>query len=217
MRPKRFYVYILDDWLGVPRYVGAGSGVRWNTTRFHDDGNPAKNAFLKETRSRLGRIPFRIIKDDLSQEEAWQLELQIIDQIGRKPDGPLVNLSVGGGQGPIGVRRSEEQRAKISASLTGRTLSPDHVAAIAAASTGRTQSEEVKKRKNAKLRGRKRTPEQLARIRAAVARRASRKGIPLTADQRANQSAGAKARWTRDPAPRAQRGEDGKFTKETAQ
>lgn len=53
-----YYVYILFDWLGIPRYVGKGKGRRWyKHERSTDTINWMKNEFIEQTWMMLGEIP----------------------------------------------------------------------------------------------------------------------------------------------------------------
>jgi|SRR5271166_1000765 len=201
MKVQGFYVYILYDWQGIPRYVGSGGGARWNTSRYHGDGNSAKIAFLKETREKIGKIPSKIIKDGLTQKEAFQLEIEVIKKIGKYPSGPLTNIA-DGGPGNSGAVKSAEWRAKISATLTGHIQSEETRAKKAAAARGKKHTDETKAKQSAAHKGKKFSPEHLANLRAAVARRPSQKGIQLSDEARANQSAGQKQAWANDPRPR---------------
>ena len=115
---RTFYVYILFDWLGIPRYVGKGQGARWlHHERYTDPINTAKNEFIEQTWAMLGDIPKIKIREGLTNAEAIVIEISVIAAIGRFPDGPLTNMTPGG-DGVGGERRpafrklvSESQRA----------------------------------------------------------------------------------------------------------
>ena len=50
----KFYVYMLFDWLGIPRYVGKGQGRREDAHELSsDDRNWLKNEFIEQTWIRL--------------------------------------------------------------------------------------------------------------------------------------------------------------------
>jgi hypothetical protein len=171
----RYYVYILYDWQGTPRYVGAGSANRWlYHERREDPYNQEKNRFIKETFEKIGRLPKVKYLQNLTREQSFEEETKLINIIGRYPDGPLVNLT-DGGQGPNGsdkigkYPKSEEHRAKISATLMGHTESDETREKKRLASLGRTQSNETREKKRLANIGKKRSPEQLERIRAALA------------------------------------------------
>lgn len=151
-----FYVYTLAYPDGTPFYVGKGKG-----TRIKDHGT---------TRGRLRRVNEvlaslaasgqqclrSIVKDGLTEVEAFDLERSTILSIGREPSGPLVNLNDGGWGGRnmhpstleklrlarlsqpkpershmVAMNRkrgpwTDEQKAKVSAALKGRVRSEEH-------------------------------------------------------------------------------------------
>ena len=96
---NKFYVYVfLRQDRFSPYYVGKGCGRRaWSNT------------------GRKVRVPSKdrvvIIKDKLTEEEAFQLERTLIKFWGRKclGEGVLLNLSEGGEGGPTGSIRTETQ------------------------------------------------------------------------------------------------------------
>lgn len=109
-------------------------------------------------------------------------------------------------RGPI----TEEERAKISAALTGRPKSPEHIAKhaaslrgrkltaehrakVAAAGIGRTRTAESIARSAAAHRGVKRSPEARAKMAEANRRRAAAE----TDEQRAKRLANMATRWNR--------------------
>jgi hypothetical protein len=92
-----FYVYVLFDWLGLPRYVGKGSGDRWFDHEMKtDDHNPLKNSFIEQTWLVLGEIPKIKLREHLTEAEAIATEIALIAAIGRYPEGPLFNQTNGG-------------------------------------------------------------------------------------------------------------------------
>ena len=77
------------------------------------------------------KYPYQIIilHENLSWEEASELEIKYIKQIGRRDLklGPLVNLTNGGGYGVRGYKHTRKTRKLISGKLLGRTCSPEHI------------------------------------------------------------------------------------------
>lgn len=119
-----YYVYILFDWLGVPRYVGKGKGgtKRENIhEQSSDASNWLKNEFIEQTWIMLEEIPKIIIKDEISEKEAFKLEAFLIKIIGRLDikTGPLTNMT-NGGEGASGYRHTIKTLKKISATHLGR-------------------------------------------------------------------------------------------------
>tara|TARA_R110002050_G_scaffold66762_3_gene144664 strand:+ start:25 stop:597 length:573 start_codon:yes stop_codon:yes gene_type:complete len=128
------YAYLRED--GTPYYIGKGSGER--TTEFHI--GRSKNFIPSEDR-------ILILKDNLTEEEAFRHEIYLISVLGRKDlgTGILRNLT-DGGEGCTGMRHSEETRERI------RQIT-----------TGVKQSEETIKKRVEKIRGQRRTSEQRER------------------------------------------------------
>ncbi|HYA07713.1 MAG TPA: hypothetical protein VEF90_17635 [Xanthobacteraceae bacterium] len=82
---KRFYVYVIFDAGGIPRYVGKGTGYRMHDTdRAH---NPRLQRLL-----RFGRTPVVKVRESLSEDEALEMEAALIRALGTlADDGPLFN------------------------------------------------------------------------------------------------------------------------------
>jgi len=82
------YQYLRED--GTPYYIGKGSKRRaWET---HKRANGCD--LRPRDRSRI-----QIIEQDLSESEAWNLEVQLINQHGKIVDGGLLVNSNNGGEG----------------------------------------------------------------------------------------------------------------------
>lgn len=152
------YLYEID---GVPRYVGKGIEGRWIKHR------KLKNALgiaLREHYSKTGEwIVPTWIKSFSTEKEAIEHEKETIASIGRDitGDGPLWNKT-SGGQGTSGTVYSAERRAKISASMRGRSLSEETKKKMSETLLKR-DPEEVAKKLSAALTGKKRTNESKAR------------------------------------------------------
>jgi hypothetical protein len=96
-RKRPFYVYIIFDWRGAPRYVGKGKGTRWlHHEQLLDLNNRFKTGVIKRTIAVLGEVPKIKIRENLTEKEAFELEIILIKTIGRYPNGPLTNLTNGG-------------------------------------------------------------------------------------------------------------------------
>lgn len=96
---NHFYVYVLFDFCGIPRYIGKGRNNRWlEHERYTDPNNTLKNEFIERTWIILGEIPKIKVREDLTQDEAFALEIILISLIGRLDikTGPLTNLTAGG-------------------------------------------------------------------------------------------------------------------------
>ena len=96
------YEYLRED--GTPYYIGKGSGFRAY----------AKRPYKPNDKSRIN-----IIKDCLSEDEAFNLEIELISKYGRKDlgTGILKNKTVGG----EGYALSDETKQKLSNSAKGRS------------------------------------------------------------------------------------------------
>lgn len=113
MERRIFYTYA---WLredGSPYYIGKGHGDRaWS-----------HKSRKKSPPSDLSRI--LILKDNLTEEEAFKHEIYMIYVYGRKDlgTGILWNFT-DGGQGPTGLKHSVECRKRMSRSHTGKRRGP---------------------------------------------------------------------------------------------
>jgi hypothetical protein len=98
------YVYLRED--GSPYYVGKGKDDRYKS--YHQVNVPKDSSRIK------------IIKENLTEKEAFDLEVEMIFKYGRKDKGTgiLRNLT-DGGEGAAGAIRSEESKLKYSASKQG--------------------------------------------------------------------------------------------------
>ncbi len=106
-RGRRFYVYICFRPNGIPCYIGKGKEGRAFESAQGRNGNKHLSATVRRAG---GEIPVVILSDSLLEKEAFALEVQLIKAIGRKPNGPLVNLT-DGGEGPAGRVQPAEERA----------------------------------------------------------------------------------------------------------
>ena len=128
--PNRFYIYTFLREDGTPYYVGKGQGNRaWK-----------KGRNLRPTDD--SRIS--IIKDTLTETEAFDEEIRMIAFYGRKDlgTGILRNLT-DGGEGTSGYKH------------TGKKLSPEHIANLSAANTGKHRSPESRAKMSAAKSGEK--------------------------------------------------------------
>lgn len=116
MKESNCYVYIhVKPGNGEIFYVGKGKGNRAYSK--HNRSN-----FWQRTVNKYGLDVF-IIENNLTEEEAFELEIKYIKSIGRRDlgTGTLVNMS-DGGEGNAGHQFSEETKLKISVAKKGRRI-----------------------------------------------------------------------------------------------
>jgi len=162
-----YYVYAyLNQNTGNPYYIGKGQGDRIN----------APHGILNLPPDPKNRV---ILESNLSEQDAWNLEVELIEKYGRKDlgTGILLNRTAGGIGGDTSMYReyppmTEETRQKLSESLNGKKpwnkglkigpqreygpLSEETKEQLRQANLGKTIDPEVSKRIADKLRGRKR-------------------------------------------------------------
>lgn len=92
------YCYLNED--GRPYYIGKGLGDR-AYDRNHSVSLPSRDRIL-------------ILKDNLTEEDAFKHEVYMIDILGRKSQGGILeNIHRGGKQPPVFVAHSEQTKAKM--------------------------------------------------------------------------------------------------------
>lgn len=94
---------------GTPYYIGKGKGNRAYVG--HNNRIPSNKDYIQ------------IIKDNLTEQEAMDLEIALIKKYGRKDlgTGILINLS-NGGEGASGSIRSQEHKNRISQAQSGKVV-----------------------------------------------------------------------------------------------
>lgn len=100
-----------------PFYVGKGHGKRKYET-IRDKRNPIKKAIICKIKKENNIPIIIIIKSELSEKESFDLEIELIDLIGRRDlnKGTLSNLT-NGGEGHSGYEQSDETKLKRTKSL----------------------------------------------------------------------------------------------------
>jgi hypothetical protein len=163
-----FYVYVYLDPLypiyseygdlkfdNLPIYIGKGKANRCKD-HLHKTNNPIfRNKIKCWKRKQIEPIIVKL-HENLTEQEAWDLEKKYIAAIGRldKGIGPLLNLT-DGGEGPSGVTPwnkgkqtgwvpSEDARARMSAAHKGKPKSAETRAKMSAASKGRPKTDKHK-------------------------------------------------------------------------
>jgi len=112
VNPNRFYTYAYLRKDRTPYYIGKGTRYRL----FEGNGKPcpvpSKDRIL-------------ILKNNLTEDEAFKHETYMINVFGRKIDGGILLNKTFGGEGASGRIVSEEVRGKIRLSLLGMKQSLD--------------------------------------------------------------------------------------------
>jgi hypothetical protein len=140
------YSYLRED--NSPYYIGKGKEQR-AYTKGRNEVRPPKD------KSRV-----RILKDNLTEQEAFEVEKLYILMFGRKDNGTgILRNKTDGGEGPSGRIDSEETRRRKSQSLTGRKIRKETGEKISRVLRAKNMkhSEEHKKYLSEKLKGKKPT------------------------------------------------------------
>ena len=125
------YAYLRED--RTPYYIGKGKGERVYK-KSKNDIRPPKD------KSRI-----LILKNNLSEEEAFNHEKYMISIFGRKDLGTgILHNRTDGGEGSSGVLQTEETKLKRSNALKGIPRPEDVKVKIGEKNKGRTQSQEVR-------------------------------------------------------------------------
>lgn len=127
---NNFYVYqyLRED--GTPYYIGKGKDTRaWDKH---------SNIQLPSDISRIS-----LIRDNLDENVAHELEIKLIAEYGRKDLGTgILHNKTNGGEGTSGTLVSDETRAKMSAARRGKKLSEETRAKMSAVRKGRSNGKE---------------------------------------------------------------------------
>ena len=166
---REFYVYKhirLDN--NTCFYVGKGKGNRVNF--------PKRNDFHNNICNKYG-YKVEIIKDGLTEEEAFKLEREIIEDYvftfgygieitgyrNRENNKFLTNMTFGG-EGTSGRKHSEEAKRKISESEKGKKISEETKRKLSEAHKGRQFSEETKRKLSEANKGKKSSEDKKQKI-----------------------------------------------------
>lgn len=221
--PRRnFYVYMLLRLDGRPFYVGRGTGTRIKMHEYKSKrGTSYKDNIICQIIATGVEVPKVIVADGLTHEEANAMEIKLIAELGRYPNGPLTNRT-SGGEGIIDM--PADSLARKRAKLKGRKLSPEARAKISRAASnpspetrakmrlahrGRIISEGTKKKMSLAHKGKPFSETHLEHLRAAMKDRdpaiyqrsaETRRGSHLTEETKGKLRIAAKRQWseTRD-------------------
>ena len=127
------YAYLRED--GTPYYIGKGNG------------NRAFKRTKKCIKPPKDKSRIILLKQNLTEEEAFKHEIYIIAVFGRKDLGTgILHNRTDGGEGSSGATRSLELRNKISKSLKGRIVSEETKRKLSQIGKGKVISEETKRK-----------------------------------------------------------------------
>lgn len=146
------YQYLRED--QTPYYIGKGRGSRAYTSHKRTNGTD----LVPEDFSRI-----QILADNLTEYDAYQMEIALIKQYGRKDIGTgiLRNMTDGGDGAPGRVyKHSEESKKKISKAHMGKTFNEITRAKMSLAKSkenhpfhGKLHTEDAKARMSAARKG----------------------------------------------------------------
>lgn len=138
---KNYYVYKLYiDGEASPFYIGKGTGKRmYHHFMPYELSKPIHKSYkILKAMSSGENVLASVIKSGLTEEEAFDLEVQLIKSFGRLDNGTgiLINKS-DGGRGSRNIRVSKKTRKKLSAASKRRVVTENTRIAISNANSGK--------------------------------------------------------------------------------
>lgn len=116
---KEYKVYIHRDSDGKVFYVGC-SKTNDRPYRKYNPNNKYPKRTIEWYEHCNNQFTIEIIAEDLTEEQAFQMEIDLIKQYGRVCDGGiLVNRYIGGNEGAKDFFRTDEYKQKLSESKRG--------------------------------------------------------------------------------------------------
>ena len=157
-------------YVGITKYDDAASRLKehmWNAKI----GKPYHvYNWIRKAIEDQEEIVATVLVSNLSWKQAAAEEVKFIDQY-RSAGLDLTNMT-DGGEGSIGVVRSEDYRTRLSRSHKGKIFSEEHKEKLAAVWTGRKHSEETRLKMSKAQKGRIVSEE--TRLKISQARKASK-------------------------------------------
>jgi hypothetical protein len=143
-----------------PFYIGIGVNSRY--TRAHE--KVKRNRFWRNVVSKT-EYEVEIVLDNLTWQEACEKEKEFISLYGRRDlgTGSLCNLT-NGGEGVVGVIRTEEYRQNLRKANLGKKMSAESIEKLKEALVGRTHSLETRQKMSKTRTGKRLTSEHKNKI-----------------------------------------------------
>jgi GIY-YIG catalytic domain/NUMOD3 motif len=165
-RPTFIYALCEPDNL-VVRYVGKTVCLEQRYGEHLRETHKTYKCNWVQSLLNTGRMPVIIELECVPAGEGWADRERRWITYYRELGFPLTNLT-DGGEGTSGMAKSDEHRAKISASHQGKKMSPEAVAKSVASRRGRKVSDETKAKLSEIFRGRVFSDEHRAKLSAAA-------------------------------------------------
>ena len=141
----------------TPYYIGKGRKNRAFTKQGHTVPLPPRD-----------RI--RFVEENLSAEDAKNLEIELISKYGRKDIGTgILRNMTDGGEGSPGRITTDEQRIKMREARAKQITTAETREKMRQTRTGMSHSEETKRKMSKSAIGRKQSPETISKIKEARA------------------------------------------------
>jgi len=170
---NQYYIYSYLRENHSPYYIGKGSGKR------------AYNKGPKEVKPPRDKSRIRILKADLTEDEAFLLEKLYILMFGRIDSGAgILRNRSDGGDGASGAIRSAETREKLRQANLGKQRPQWVYDKIAASNRGKKASDETRAKQSAARKGRTCTEEHKRKVSEA------KKGFKHTEEAKQKMSMG---------------------------
>lgn len=158
----RFYTYLHCRPGGIPFYVGKGSGP---TNKRACDVKTGRNKHHMHIVEKYGKDNIEIyVFDRRSESHAFETEVRWIKQL--RNDGYLLANKTDGGEGAVGVIKSEETRRKLSIANLGKRHSDETKNRISIAK--KNQSEETRRKISIANKGKRLSETHRANLAAAL-------------------------------------------------
>lgn len=201
---NNFYTYLLKRPDGIPFYVGKGRGRRCSNHlkpwHLKHDPNRLKVNIINKIRRNGDEPSVEIIKKNLTESDAFLLEIELIKQYGRIKKGGILSNMSDGGEGQYGYRHTEKLKKEFSKRFSGennpfygkkhsdatlklvgdtnrgKTLNNEWRKKLSVATKGRRKSDDHKRKIQIALQKYQKTPKEIQRL---IELNKSRRGIPV--------------------------------------